>query len=204
MKQLWKALGQAQAEYPPIPKSKKAQVGTYSYKYADLADIIPAVTPVNVKYGLVVTQIPFTEDGQHKLLTTLAHESGESIDGVMDLEPKDRSPQALGSAITYARRYAMSAMLGIVTEDDDDGKIASEVAERKQPTEVQRLNKARSVLTALMREGGLNRQDGLDFCSMVVDREVDDKNDLSLEEITKVIERLKANQVDKKKEEAEG
>ena len=200
IKNLAKALSQAQAEYPIIPKNKTAKIGTYSYHYADIADVITAVAPINLKYGLSFVQIPLTINRQHQLVSTVMHESGEWIEGTLDLEPKDRTPQALGSAITYGRRYALGAMLGVVTEEDDDGKAGtegtrSESKARTQPAEdsaTTQLAKARSVLTALMRDAGLNKQDGLDFCSMIAGRDITDKNELTLEELTAVANKLKA------------
>ncbi len=199
IKNLAKALSQAQAEYPIIPKNKTAKIGTYSYHYADIADVITAVAPINLKYGLSFVQIPLTINRQHQLVSTVMHESGEWIEGTLDLEPKDRTPQALGSAITYGRRYALGAMLGVVTEEDEDGKLAtegsrSESKARTQPAEssvTAQVAKARSVLTALMRDAGLNKQDGLDYCSMVVGRDIADKNELSLEELMAVATKLK-------------
>lgn len=134
IKNLAKALSQAQAEYPVIPKNKVAKVkmktgGEYSYRYADIADVIKAVAPTNAKYGLCFVQIPQTVNRQHQLVTTVMHESGEFLEGTLDMEPADRSPQSLGSAITYARRYGLSAMLGIATEEDEDGKLATQGAD---------------------------------------------------------------------------
>ena len=204
IKNLAKALSLAQAEYPTVAKNKTATVqmkagGRYSYRYADIADVIAAVAPVNAKHGLCFFQIPQTKNKQHQLVSTVLHESGEFIEGILDLEPADRSPQSLGSAITYGRRYALGAMLGVVTEEDEDGKLAtegsrSESKARTQPAEssvTAQVAKARSVLTALMRDAGLNKQDGLDYCSMVVGRDIADKNELSLEELMAVATKLK-------------
>jgi hypothetical protein len=84
-------------------------------------------------------------------------------------------------------------MLGVVTEEDDDGKAGTEGTrqESKTPTPSAQLAKARSVLTALMRDADLKKQDGLDFCSMVVGRDIADKNDLTLEELAAVSAKLK-------------
>ena len=62
--------------------------------------------------------------------TMLIHKSGEWISGYLPIKPKVDDPQGMGSAITYARRYALSAMLGIVADDDDDAEIAQA---RKEP-----------------------------------------------------------------------
>ena len=116
------------AVFPPIPKTKTAQIGTYSYKYADLADIRSVTAPVLKENGLVVTQMTGYDDGRPTLTTMVLHASGQWIADTMLLPvPTNGTAQALGSAITYSRRYAYSAALGLVTEDDDDGAAASQL-----------------------------------------------------------------------------
>ena len=155
---LGKALSLAQAEYPTVAKNKTATVqmkagGRYSYRYADIADVIAAVAPVNAKHGLCFFQIPQTKNNQHQLVSTVLHESGEFIEGILDLEPADRSPQSLGSAITYARRYALSAMLGVVSEEDEDGKLATQGSTNGNATSTRSKNtKAVQAATASNQE----------------------------------------------------
>jgi hypothetical protein len=113
-------LVKAQAEFPVIPKLNEADVGKFKYKYADLPTIISLVTPVLNKHGLGVMQVP--EDG--KLYTIIfAAKSAQWIAGDMVL-PMNSSAQELGSWITYLRRYALTAMLGIAADEDDDGSAA--------------------------------------------------------------------------------
>ena len=99
-------------------------------KYADLASVVDASRPALVAYGLAVCQYTIG----NTLYTMLLHESGEWIKGSIELKPmrqvKDKGweasedPQSYGSCITYARRYAMAAITGVATEDDD-GNAAS-------------------------------------------------------------------------------
>ena len=85
-----------------------------------------AVRPILSANGLVVTQSPSaTMDGSPALSTTLLHISGEFISDRAPLAVSGTGAQALGSATTYARRYAYCAILGIVTESDDDGAAGS-------------------------------------------------------------------------------
>ena len=117
------------AVFPPIPKTKTAQIGSYSYKYADLADIRAVTAPVLKESGLAVTQMTGYDEGRPTLTTMVLHASGQWIADTMLLPvPTNGTAQALGSAITYSRRYAYSAALGLVTEDDDDGAAASQPA----------------------------------------------------------------------------
>jgi hypothetical protein len=91
-------------------------------KYASLSNIIEAVTPHLNAVGLTVVQMPTTEG----LETLLLHESGEYISSLSTIAAKDpMNPQAVGSAITYARRYAMGAVLSLNIDEDDDATAAT-------------------------------------------------------------------------------
>ena len=120
------ALAKAQGEFPAIPKNRTAKVpmkagGTYSYDYADLSDIVQAVRPVLAKHGLSFSQ---SVAGQ-VLRSTLFHSSGQMISSEIPFNcPPGGRPQDTGSALTYARRYCLCALLGVVAEEDDDGNIA--------------------------------------------------------------------------------
>jgi len=98
-------------------------------KYASLSNIIEAVTPHLNAVGLTVVQMPTTEG----LETLLLHESGEYISSLSTIAAKDpMNPQAVGSAITYARRYAMGAVLSLNIDEDDDANAAT-VAPKASP-----------------------------------------------------------------------
>ena len=114
------ALAAAQAEFPPIPKTKTAKTGTYSYDYADLADVLRICTPVLAKHGIAVTQHPFTmQDGAPGVLTRVAH-NGQFIASAFSIRPMKGDPQSTGTAITYARRYSYQGAVGVFSESDDD------------------------------------------------------------------------------------
>lgn len=126
---LAEALAKAQGSMESPAKTKRAKIesqkGSYSYTYADLADVIDATRkPLSVN-GLSVAQI-ISFDGAALILTTqLQHASGEWMRSTYPL-PLHQRPQDQGSAITYARRYALCALLGIAAEDDDDGQAAQQ------------------------------------------------------------------------------
>lgn len=121
-----KALAAFQAEAPTVGKSKTADVksdrASYSYSYADLADITKAAYPKLGSHGLAFTALP--DHGQ--IYGMLIHESGEYLSG--NLPIPGSGMQALGSSITYARRYLFGCLTGIVTEEDDDGQAATQEA----------------------------------------------------------------------------
>lgn len=108
--ELTRALTELQAALPSIGKDQKATVksdkGSYTYNYADLADISAAVLPLLSKVGLAWTTRPTVEDGKFVMRYQLRHVSGEMLEGTYPLPAASR-PQEIGSAITYARRYAL-------------------------------------------------------------------------------------------------
>ena len=120
------ALAAMQEQLPRITKKSTGQVGTRTYKYGDLSDIMDAIRTLMISLGLIwVCKPDIRDDGQFVLAYTLRHvPSGEHEDGQMPL-PVAGGPQATGSAITYFRRYALTAVLNIVL-DDDDGRAAQD------------------------------------------------------------------------------
>lgn len=116
---LAKALAAFQSE---LPKVGKGSVNShFGSKYADLADVSNAVLPLLGKHGLSFSAKPtLNEAGQFVLAYELRHESGDSDGGSYPL-PATGTPQQIGSAITYARRYALQAMTGVAADEDDDG-----------------------------------------------------------------------------------
>lgn len=112
-------------------------------KYASLSNIIEAVTPHLNANGLAVIQMP-SVDG---LETVLLHESGEFISSVSAIAAKDpMNPQAVGSAITYARRYALGAVLSLNIDEDDDANAAT-VAPARPASDVAPLSAIRAAKT---------------------------------------------------------
>jgi hypothetical protein len=92
-------------------------------KYATLSALVDNASKLLTKYGLAVSQLPYAEGGVY---TILMHKSGQWIGMGVKLNPTKNDPQGVGSAITYARRYAYAAVLGLVSEADDDGNAASQ------------------------------------------------------------------------------
>ena len=130
------ALAAAQAVMKAPTKGRTAKVEKdgkllYSYKYADLADVIECFREPLSKNGLALAQTMTPVDGHLVMTTRLLHSSGEWLASEYPIAAYAR-PQEQGSAITYARRYAVSALLGIAAEDDDDGAGAQAGAERRE------------------------------------------------------------------------
>lgn len=125
------ALAKAQLAFRAIVKDKQATVqmrdnkGKYTYSYADLASVMEVIRQPLADNELSISQQTRFRNGGLWLDSFLIHSSGEYLDAEYPLpQPGQGGPQAMGSAITYARRYSLGALLGIVTEEDDDGKKA--------------------------------------------------------------------------------
>jgi hypothetical protein len=119
---LAKALVAAQKATESIKKA--ATNPAFRSKYADLAHVVEGVVPALNNAGVAVIQSPAMDGERVSVTTVLLHESGSSITGTLHLKPTKGDPQGVGSAITYARRYALLAMTGAAPEDDD-GNAAS-------------------------------------------------------------------------------
>lgn len=123
IKELASALNKAQAEMSGAKKG--ANNPFFKSKYADLNAVVDAVRIPFSENGLSYSQFPIMEDNKVGVETILMHESGEWMSSVLTLPMTKQDPQAAGSAITYARRYALQAIAGIPAEDDD-GNAASQ------------------------------------------------------------------------------
>ena len=101
----------------------------FKSKYASLSAIVNTAKPLLVKYNLAVSQLV---GGTGSVTTILMHTSGEWIKDTVTLEPVKKDPQGYGSSITYARRYAYASILGIVSDDDDDGNHATDLHNKNE------------------------------------------------------------------------
>ena len=202
------ALLRAQEKFPTVNKTHTARVptksgGEYSYHYADLADTVEATKAILHENGIVVSQFP-DFDGQHDLLTTrVAHTSGEWLEASMRLHPST-TPQGQGSAITYARRYAYCAALGIVADEDDDGAAATQERSSGRSSGGSRQTSRRSASNS--GSGGRRRRQARIFalcmaneltpateCSEILDTQVDDTQRLTDEQADYVLQVLEGD-----------
>lgn len=125
-----KALAAAQAE---MGHAKKGNENLhFKSRYADLAAVWDAIDDKLAKNGIAVSQFPSASGNLVTVETRFMHTSGQWLTSRLTLLCADTRPQTIGSGITYARRYALSAMAGIAP-DDDDGNAASGRAEQQRP-----------------------------------------------------------------------
>lgn len=142
MKNIYKSLADFQQEVPVILKDTSG----YGYKYADLPKIFETINPLMKKNGLGF----FQAVNGSKIKTVIFHiESGESIESETDIpqgvQLKGMNDfQVLGSAITYIKRYALSSLLGLVTDKDTDasGEQVIQTEPKMTRKEVNTKNKA--------------------------------------------------------------
>jgi len=124
--ELAKALCKAQSEMMGAVKDAKNPF--FKSNYADLSAVVKAVKEPFSNNGLSYSQFPITNDSGAGVSTILMHESGEFLQSELVLPLSKRDAQGAGSAITYARRYALQSLAGIPSEDDD-GNLASSNAQ---------------------------------------------------------------------------
>jgi hypothetical protein len=123
------AVSAMQGELPVVEKVNSVNAGSRKYQYADLTYLTAKVMPLLSKHGLAFIALPNIADGVFGLSYELRHESGESVSGHYPLP--NTGPQEIGSAITYARRYALAAVTGVAPGgDDDDAQKAQELRPR--------------------------------------------------------------------------
>lgn len=135
------ALAKAQAKIQVAVADETASIplksgGKYQYQYADLATVMDACRAALTSEGIAVVQVPSAaiemrpgpppfSVARVTVTTRILHSSGEWIEDDLAMEAQNATPQAIGSAITYARRYALAPMVGVVVGEDDDGHAAT-------------------------------------------------------------------------------
>lgn len=113
------ALAAAQGEFTAPTKDHKLKTDKYVAFYADLAGVWEVIRAPLAKHGLAIVQAPRANGVIVTVETMLVHKSGEFISDEFPATAGGNGPQAIGSVVTYLRRYGLCAMLGIAAEDDD-------------------------------------------------------------------------------------
>lgn len=122
LNELAAALAKAQAKIQTA--AKDAVNPHFESRYADLASVWSACREALTEQGLAIVQMPCGEGDRVGLTTTLLHASGQWMASTIYATPERKGPQAVGSVLTYLRRYALAAAVG-VAPDDDDAEAAS-------------------------------------------------------------------------------
>ncbi len=138
--ELAKALSKFQGAMKSVPKDSTNPF--FKNRYASLDAIWDTIRKPLADSGLAVIQAPYEQDGNIYIETTLLHMSGEWVQGDQPINAKATDPQSIGSAMTYARRYSLSAILGVSSDDDEDGNAASGKETPKATQQTQSTTKA--------------------------------------------------------------
>lgn len=149
---LYSAMAAAFAE---IEGATKAAINPhFGKKYADLGAVLAAIKPPLIAHGLFFTQRTQPSDDGVIVDTVLHHSSGEEMNlGSLYVPADKRDAQKFGSALSYARRYALLTAFGVPTEDDDGNAAVKANGEVRDPT-IPGITKIRNNLNKLRRDGG--------------------------------------------------
>lgn len=188
--ELAKALAALQAEMPVIPKGQRANVamkggGSYSYTYASLHDVTRVIYPLLAKHGLSFTCAPQVRpDGTGTVGGILLHVSGESVSSSLPLF--GRTAQELGSSLTYARRYLLGCLTGVVTDDDEDGTLADKAAQ----TEVPVTERTRRHMFKLFSQKGIPEEQQLAGINYITRGNYESRSEITESDAQQVIAQL--------------
>lgn len=143
--ELAKALAKAQGEMSGVKKGKTNP--HFKTTYADLASAIAATREAFSENGLSFVQLTNSEPGSVdvSIVTRLMHESGQWIESVLNVRATQQTPQGLGSAITYGRRYSLMAMVGIAPEDDDGETASQKPPQTDKSSKQDKMNTAKNL-----------------------------------------------------------
>lgn len=142
---VYDAICRLQNNLETVPKNRTAVVkhkngGQHTYKYADLSDVWKMLQPCLYAEGLAVVQAPSVVDNMLYLRTAIHHpESATCVNGTYPIGPVSMPPQEAGAAMSYARRYSLCSLLGIVSDEDVDagsGTRLPKAAAREIETEL--------------------------------------------------------------------
>jgi len=181
------ALVQLQADMEAVEKT--ADNPFFKSKYTPLPQVMEALQPL-LKQNKLAILLPLTNvNGVSAIKTVILHESGQ----VMEFDPfplimDKQTPQGQGSAVTYARRYALQSATGMVSDEDDDGNKASkpvakpvirDCAEEQKEAETEILAKAKSTINKELEKAGYDTaQAKLAFVTSVIGKAtIDNLND---------------------------
>lgn len=172
--ELAKALSKAQAAIQPAIKDTENPF--FKSSYADLSAVWEVARKPLTENGLSVSQLPGEcKDNKVILQTILMHESGEYLCSILEMPYLKNDPQSIGSAITYARRYALAAIVGIVADEDDDGNGAAGKTDKEKTSKSEKTTnnqKSQSVATASEEKRAKLYKELCDYCK-TSDGEVD-------------------------------
>lgn len=197
------ALATAQGGFTFAAKDSMADMGAKGgrRKYADLQSVIEAIREGLSANGLAVIQSPMPNATGITLRTTLAHKSGQWIASELSL-PIDRmgGVQGMGSALTYARRYALAAMVGIA-QDDDDGATAMKESQESARNKAKSANQnpmtpeqSKALMAYLTQRHGDDRHAYLAELSQFFGRPLASSRELTKDDVSEFLNAINGGQ----------
>ncbi len=199
-----KALCLFQGEVVDVYKGKQA----YNYSYADLTSVLNVCRPLCAKYGLAVTQLCVSHPDTADLVgieTVLLHESGEWLGSVMYMPVQAAKgmvlAQASGSVISYCRRYALAAIMGISQTDNDAALEFDELPQQKAieaPPQVKPISGApeegalyrslKLLVSQMVVENKMTKEDAVAICTNYNVATMQELSDVQIREVIKSLE----------------
>jgi|GEM_PF-1669701 len=193
---IYMALIKASGELKNPPKN--ATNPHFRNRYADLAVILETVKPCLLKNGLAIIQGAESEAAKVTIITRLLHESGEWIETSLSLTAGGADPQKIGSAITYGRRYSISALLNIVADDDDDGNEGGKPAPKKSDDQKQIIAYKKAIGEMIVKIGIEKEEQGL-YCEVMCHELAIDRPlaELTLDQVKALHDVIKADMINR-------
>lgn len=175
----------------------------FKSKYVPLENVVEAITDIAPKHGLTFMQYPVNQENKVGIVTILMHSSGEYIETEpIFAQPSKNDPQATGSVITYLKRYSLSAVFGITSDEDDDGNNATfgSNVQKQQPQKKPEMNLPKMISEAQIKAIGaktsnISKNTGVDqkqvYQSAAAHLKIDKSTkELTAQEASKIIEYL--------------
>lgn len=173
----------------------------FKSKYVPLENVVEAITDIAPKHGLSFMQYPINQENKVGIVTILIHSSGEYIETEpIFAQPAKNDPQATGSVITYLKRYSLSAVFGITSDEDDDGNSATFGASQQKQQSQPKTHSPKMISTAQIKAIGtktsnISKRDGVDqkqvYQSAAAHLKIDKSTkELTSHEASKIIEYL--------------
>lgn len=160
------ALAKAQAEMKSASMSRVNP--HFKSKYAPLNEVIEVTKALN-KHGLSFVQpARVSADGVVEIETVLMHSSGQWLSETLGLKPQQNTPQGVGAAITYGRRFGLSSLIGIAADEDDDGEEATRPAPNGHARTVSQTDRHPADRFEELKQALLQAKDAAAFRSVTV------------------------------------
>jgi len=189
-----KNIAKAQANMQKELTDTKKDTKGYGYLYTNLDSLVKHLRPLLTKHGLSFMQMPVGSENQAGVQTIYMHTSGEWITSLVKVPIADlkgqNAYQSLGSAITYLRRYSLSAFVGIASDEDNDAQGGPEEIKKVAKVTTTQLKELNKLQMEAKKRGLISINQSKDLDDM--------KQNMTLDQYSKAYKRLDEKIVDDK------